>query len=51
MPRVAVLDDYQGVALAMADWTALPPWCRVQVFRDHLTDLEALAERLSDSRS
>jgi phosphoglycerate dehydrogenase-like enzyme len=48
MPRVAVLDDYQGVALAMADWTALPPRCRVQVFRDHLTDLEALAERLGD---
>jgi phosphoglycerate dehydrogenase-like enzyme len=48
MLHVAVLDDYQGVALAMADWTTLPSWCRVQVFRDHLTDLEALAERLRD---
>jgi phosphoglycerate dehydrogenase-like enzyme len=47
MPRVAVLDDYQGVALEMADWNALPADCQVQVFRDHLTDLAALAERLS----
>ena len=47
MPRVAVLDDYQGVALEMANWSALPTDCQVQVFRDHLTDLAALAERLS----
>jgi phosphoglycerate dehydrogenase-like enzyme len=48
MPRVAVLDDYQGVALEMADWSVLPQDCQVQVFRDHLTDLEALAKRLQD---
>ena len=47
MPRVAVLDDYQGVALEMANWSALPSDCQVQVFQDHLTDLAALAERLS----
>src|SRR5437870_1310280 len=47
MPRVAVLDDYQGVALEMANWSTLPSDCQVQVFRDHLTDLTALAERLS----
>jgi phosphoglycerate dehydrogenase-like enzyme len=47
MPRIAVLDDYQGVALEMANWSALPADCQVQVFRDHLTDLAALAERLS----
>jgi phosphoglycerate dehydrogenase-like enzyme len=47
MPRVAVLDDYQGVALEMANWSALPSDCQVQVFGDHLTDLAALAERLS----
>ena len=45
MPKVAVLDDYQGVALEMADWSALAPDCRVQVFRDHLTDRDALADR------
>jgi phosphoglycerate dehydrogenase-like enzyme len=48
MPRVAVLDDYQGVALEIADWSVLPSACQVQVFRDHLTDLNALAQRLRD---
>jgi phosphoglycerate dehydrogenase-like enzyme len=48
MPNVAVLDDYHGVALQMADWSVLAPHCRVQVFCDHLTDLDALAERLRD---
>jgi phosphoglycerate dehydrogenase-like enzyme len=48
MVNVAVLDDYQGVALEMADWSALSPACRVQVFRDHLSDLDALADRLRD---
>jgi phosphoglycerate dehydrogenase-like enzyme len=48
MPRVAVLDDYQGVALEMADWSILPRDCQVQVFRDHLSDVEALAQRLRE---
>jgi len=48
MPRVAVLDDYQGVALEIADWSMLPSDCQVQIFRDHLTDLDALVERLRD---
>ena len=48
MRKVAVLDDYQGVALRMADWSVLAPECRVEVFRDHLTDLDALADRLRD---
>src|SRR5262245_66535309 len=48
MPRVAVLDDYQGVALEIADWSVLPSDCQVQVFRDHLTDLDALGQRLRD---
>src|SRR5207302_1847365 len=43
MPRVAVLDDYQGVALEMANWSTLPSDCQVQVFRDHLTDLATRA--------
>ncbi|HSF30511.1 MAG TPA: D-2-hydroxyacid dehydrogenase family protein [Candidatus Tectomicrobia bacterium] len=48
MPKVAVLDDYQGVALEMADWSILPRDCQVRVFRDHLSDLEPLATRLED---
>ena len=48
MLNVAVLDDYQGVALEMADWRVLSPECHVQVFRDHVADLDALVERLRD---
>jgi phosphoglycerate dehydrogenase-like enzyme len=46
--RVAVLDDYQGVALTMADWSVLAPDARVEVFRDHLADEAAVARRLQD---
>lgn len=44
--QVAILDDYQGVALEMADWNVLD--CQIRVFRDHLSDLDALVERLRD---
>ncbi len=46
--RVAVLDDYQGVALEVADWGTLPQGTQVQVFRNHLADTDAVAERLQD---
>ncbi|HEX2186070.1 MAG TPA: D-2-hydroxyacid dehydrogenase family protein [Chloroflexota bacterium] len=46
--RIAILDDYQGVALQMADWGTLPTGTEVQVFRDHLADEVAVAERLAD---
>jgi phosphoglycerate dehydrogenase-like enzyme len=46
--QVAVLDDYQDVARRMADWGALPPGTEVQVFRDHLAEEDAVAERLRD---
>ncbi|MDP6548926.1 MAG: D-2-hydroxyacid dehydrogenase family protein [Dehalococcoidia bacterium] len=45
---VAVLDDYQGVAVRMADWTSLPKGTEVQFFLDHLADEDALADRLSE---
>jgi phosphoglycerate dehydrogenase-like enzyme len=48
MTHVAVLDDYQNVALQMADWRMLPTTCQVQVFRDHLTDRQALVQRCRD---
>jgi len=44
--NVAVLDDYQGVALGMADWASLGGGVRVQAFRDHLTGERALIDRL-----
>ena len=48
MVKVAVLDDYQGVALEMADWSTVPEGTQVSVFRDHLTSADALVERLRD---
>ena len=44
--RVAILDDYQGVALTLADWQSLHPRAQMQAFADHLDDLGALARRL-----
>jgi phosphoglycerate dehydrogenase-like enzyme len=43
--RIAILDDYQGVALSLADWGSLG--VKVDVFRDTLKDLDALAARLA----
>jgi phosphoglycerate dehydrogenase-like enzyme len=45
--RVALLDDYQGVALEMADWAALGPRAAVEAFRDHVRDEAALLRRLA----
>jgi phosphoglycerate dehydrogenase-like enzyme len=45
--RVAILDDYQGVALRMADWSPLEGRADIAVFRDHLGDADALVERLA----
>ena len=46
MPKIAVLDDYQGVALRMADWAPVQARAEVTVFRDHLADPDALVQRL-----
>ena len=44
--KIALLDDYQGVALSSADWSILPPEAEVTVFRDTLSDQDALVSRL-----
>jgi phosphoglycerate dehydrogenase-like enzyme len=44
--KIAILDDYQDAALHMADWSVLPPHVEITVFRDHLSDQDALVERL-----
>jgi phosphoglycerate dehydrogenase-like enzyme len=44
--QVAILDDYQGVALKSADWSPLNGKANITVFRDHLSDLGAVVERL-----
>jgi phosphoglycerate dehydrogenase-like enzyme len=44
--RVAVLDDYQNVALDMADWSPLAGRAEIVVFQDHVSDTDRLVERL-----
>ncbi|WP_372623713.1 D-2-hydroxyacid dehydrogenase family protein [Falsiroseomonas sp.] len=46
LTRLAILDDYQGVALSMGPWSRLPATLQVDVFRDTLKDREALVQRL-----
>lgn len=43
---LAILDDYQGVALAMAPWERLASGVSVRAYRDHLADEAAVVERL-----
>ncbi len=44
--RVAILDDYQRVALRMANWRGLEPEVEVVAFPDHLDSMDAVAARL-----
>jgi len=45
--KLAILDDYQGVALAMADWSALESRVAITMFRDTVEDQGTLAQRLA----
>jgi phosphoglycerate dehydrogenase-like enzyme len=44
--NVAVLDDYQGVALACADWSQLDGRANIRIFRDHVAEPDAVVARL-----
>jgi phosphoglycerate dehydrogenase-like enzyme len=44
---IIVLDDYQGVALQMADWSRLQAQGRVDVCGDHVDGSDELVERLA----
>jgi phosphoglycerate dehydrogenase-like enzyme len=46
--RVAILDDYQRVALAMADWASLGDGVTVAVFHDAIDGEDALVQHLHD---
>src|SRR5215210_1984058 len=45
--RIAVLDDYQGVAREMADWGSLGADCETVFFREHFSTMEVLEEKLA----
>ena len=44
--RVAILDDYQDVAMTMADWSQVADRATITVFNDHLADPDAVVARL-----
>ncbi|WP_375463088.1 D-2-hydroxyacid dehydrogenase family protein [uncultured Methylobacterium sp.] len=47
MLTCAILDDYQGVAAAMADWSSLPN-VAVRPFREHVAAQDALVAAIAD---
>jgi phosphoglycerate dehydrogenase-like enzyme len=44
--KIAILDDYQNVALRMADWSPVASRAEISVFNDHVADPEELVKRL-----
>ena len=48
MTKVALIDDYQRVALEYAEWSALESDCAIEVFHDHLTEEDAIVDRLRE---
>ena len=43
MPRVAILDDYAGAALDLADWSQVQIRSEITVFDRHLSEAEAVS--------
>lgn len=48
MTRVAILDDYQDVALSLADWKSLGSDVSVEAFHERLASEDALVQELAD---
>jgi phosphoglycerate dehydrogenase-like enzyme len=46
--RIAILDDYQNIALTAGDWGSLGDGAEIVSFTDHLSDEDEIAERLAD---
>ena len=44
--KIAILDDYQNVALTIADWSAVAKKAEISVFNDHVDQTDDLIERL-----
>ena len=47
--RCAVLDDFQGVATEVADWSALAGRVEVVTLREHIDSVDGLAAALADA--
>jgi phosphoglycerate dehydrogenase-like enzyme len=48
-PRITILDDYQNVALEIADWSSLSGRFDLDVVTEHIADESALVDRLHGS--
>jgi phosphoglycerate dehydrogenase-like enzyme len=46
--RIAILDDYQNIALTAGDWGSLGDEAEIVSYTDHLSDEDEIAERLAD---
>src|SRR5271163_3553838 len=44
--KIAILDDYQNVALTMADWTGVASKAEITVFTDHVGEPDDVVARL-----
>jgi len=44
--KIAILDDYQNVALTMADWSRVENEAEITVFTDHVGEPDAVVARL-----
>ena len=44
--RLAILDDYEDVALKLTDWDSLGPEIKIDVYHDNIKEEGALVERL-----
>jgi phosphoglycerate dehydrogenase-like enzyme len=44
--KIAILDDYQNVALTMADWSRIESQAELTVFTDHVAEPDAVVARL-----
>src|ERR1700738_4744399 len=44
--KIAILDDYQNVALRLVDWADVRRYAEIVVFNDHVVDASAVIERL-----
>ena len=46
--RIAILDDYQNVALGLADWASIGADAEITVFNEHMADEATVAASLAD---
>ena len=42
MTKIAILDDYIGVALEYGDWSALPGDAKITVYREAIPDRKSV---------